>query len=255
MKRLQLLAALIAVATWILMPSCGSNSEKDTALQPPETTQAADQQEAVIAEDEAEENEAEENEGKDGKTNSNAKMATVDNLVSAFKGESTASAKYAAYAKKAKEEGFTQIAILFKAASASEKIHAANHKAVLDEMGETTPEIKPEFVVKTTMENLDDAITGESYEITTMYPEFIATATSAANDLAETSMKYALKTEKKHKVLYERAKAALQDNQLKSLSMQYYVCPTCGNTYDTNAPKRCRISMTSSDKFISINAI
>ncbi len=77
----------------------------------------------------------------------------------------------------------------------------------------------------------------------------------AANELAETSMKYALKTEKKHKILYERAKAALQNKQLQSLSMQYYVCPTCGNTYDTNAPKRCRISMTNSDKFISINAI
>jgi len=50
--------------------------------------------------------------------------------------------------------------------------------------------------------------------------------------------------------MYEHALAALQTGQVNALSAQYYVCPTCGNTYDTTPPKRCRISMTSSERFL-----
>lgn len=52
---------------------------------------------------------------------SDAKVATTNNLMDAFKGESTASAKYLAYSKKAEEEGFHEIALLFATASKSEK--------------------------------------------------------------------------------------------------------------------------------------
>ena len=91
---------------------------------------------------------------------------------------------------------------------------------------------KPEFTVKTTKENLNDAITGEGYEISTMYPEFLVIANDAGNQLSLVSLNYAYKTEKKHKVLYEKALAALESNSFSSLATVYYICPTCGNTYD-----------------------
>ncbi|NOU48326.1 MAG: rubrerythrin [Bacteroidales bacterium] len=188
-----------------------------------------------------------------GKT-TDADEITYQNLQSAFKGESTASAKYAAYSKKAEEEGYHEIALLFKAASVSEKIHAENHKAVLSEAGQKVPVITPEFSVNDTKENLKDAINGEGYEISTMYPEFLTNANTAGNQLALMSLNYAYKTEKKHKPMYEKALAALQSNIVKSLPTAYYVCPTCGNTYEsTNLPKRCGISMTSDEKFIRIS--
>lgn len=193
------------------------------------------------------------------KSNSPVKTETKDanaisfqNMQDAFKGETTASAKYAAYSKKAEEEGFHEIALLFNAASKSEKIHATNHKAVLLEGGQTVPVITPEFSVKLTKENLKDAIAGEGYEISTMYPDFITNANTAKNQFALVSLNYAYKTEQKHKPFYEKALAALESNNVKSLPTVYYVCPTCGNTYDTTAPKRCGISMTSSEKFIKI---
>ncbi len=193
------------------------------------------------------------------KSNSPVKTETKDanaisfqNMQDAFKGETTASAKYAAYSKKAEEEGFHEIALLFNAASKSEKIHATNHKAVLLEGGQTVPVITPEFSVKLTKENLKDAIAGEGYEISTMYPDFITNANTAKNQFALVSLNYAYKTEQKHKPFYEKALAALERNNVKSLPTVYYVCPTCGNTYDTTAPKRCGISMTSSEKFIKI---
>ena len=193
------------------------------------------------------------------KSNAPVKAETMDanaisfqNMQDAFKGETTASAKYAAYSKKAEEEGFHEIALLFNAASKSEKIHATNHKAVLLEGGQKVPVITPEFTVKLTKENLKDAIAGEGYEISTMYPEFITNANTAKNQFALVSLNYAYKTEQKHKPFYEKALAALESNNVKSLPSVYYVCPTCGNTYDTTAPKRCGISMTSSEKFIKI---
>jgi len=177
---------------------------------------------------------------------------SFQNMQDAFKGETTASAKYAAYSKKAEAEGFHEIALLFNAASKSEKIHANNHKAVLLEGGQKVPDITPEFTVKLTKENLKDAIAGEGYEISTMYPEFITNANTVKNQFALVSLNYAFKTEQKHKPFYEKALAALESNNIKSLPTVYYVCPTCGNTYDTTAPKRCGISMTSSEKFIKI---
>lgn len=190
-----------------------------------------------------------------GATAISASAKTIENLQAAFKGETTASAKYAAYAKKAEQEGYQEISLLFKAASTAENFHANNHKAVLQESGVSTAEIKPEFTVKTTKENLQDAINGESYEASTMYPEFLTVANEANNQLALITLNYAYKTEKKHKVMYENALAALQNNTVKTLPTVYFVCSTCGNTYENNAPARCGISMTSSDKFVKITSI
>ncbi len=184
-----------------------------------------------------------------------ASALNFENMKAAFKGETTASAKYAAYSKKAEEEGYHQIALLFKAASKSEKVHANNHKAVLLNGKQEVPELAPDFMVKSTKENLKDAIAGESYEITTMYPDFIMNANKAGNQFSLMSLNYAYKTEQKHKPLYEKALAALESNNVKSLPSVYYVCPTCGNTYDTEAPGRCGISMTDSEKFIKIDTI
>lgn len=191
-------------------------------------------------------------------TNSESANATAlnyENMKDAFKGETTASAKYAAYSKKAEEEGYHEIALLFKAASASEKVHANNHRAVLREGDQQVPSFTPEFTVKSTKENLKDAIAGESYEITTMYPEFIVNANKAGNQFSLISLNYAYKTEQKHKPLYEKALTALESNNVKSLPSVFYVCPTCGNTYDTKAPSRCGISMTGSEKFIKIDSL
>ena len=261
MRKNILAIVLMAATSWLFLPSCNSNADKNNTLQAPETTQAETQPAAATgnAEQDDDDDDAQENNGKTVKTDSaaakDAKTATINNLKAAFTGETTASAKYAAYSKKAKEEGFTQIALLFKATSKSEMIHAINHRAVLEDMGESIPVVNPQYTVKTTQENLADAITGESYEISTMYPEFMTTANSADNQLALTSLNYAYRTEQRHKPMYEQALAAVQNNQAATLPGQYLVCPTCGNTYDAAPPKRCRISMTPNERFIKINSL
>lgn len=185
--------------------------------------------------------------------NSNSiSKSTTDNLKEAFKGETTASAKYADYAKKAKKDGYARIALLFEAASKAEKIHANNHKAVLEQLGVKVDKITPKYTVKSTKENLEDAISGEGYESTTMYPGFIKTADAENNNLALISFNYAFKTEQKHLKLYKNALELLNSGKEKTLSSKYYVCPTCGNTYEGDAPARCGLSMTSKEKFLII---
>lgn len=184
-----------------------------------------------------------------------AKAKTAANLQDAFNGESNATARYAAFSKKANEEGFKEIALLFKAASLAEKIHANNHKAVLEEMGVVVKPATIDVKVQSTKENLEFAIKGETYEAITMYPNFLKDANAAGNQLALISLNYAYKTEKKHKALYELALSALNSNKTNTLASTFYVCPTCGNTYETTAPKRCGISMTGGEKFIKINSL
>jgi rubrerythrin len=263
MKKLLIIPVTVLVAGSFFLASCGSNNADATMKAPVQNKADTATQKATkeSGEKEEKENEAEENEKEEKSsivkpasyvTSTDANAKTTENLQAAFKGETTASAKYAAYSKKAEQEGYHQIALLFKAASAAENIHANNHKAVLQESGVSAPAIKPEFTVKTTKENLQDAIAGETYEVTTMYPEFLTAANAAGNQLAMISLNYAYKTEKKHKIFYEAALNALQKNTVKSLPTVFYVCPTCGNTYETTAPARCGISMTSGNKFIKI---
>ncbi|WP_179954994.1 rubrerythrin family protein [Maribacter luteus] len=189
------------------------------------------------------------------KEQENPQKATIQNMKEAFKGETTAHAKYAAFSKKAAEEGYPEIAMLFKAASGAELIHANNHKVVLQRMGEGLPTVTPEFNVGTTLENLKNAIEGESYEFNTMYPNFIKVANAAENYMAQISLTYAYKVEQKHRDFYKDALKALEDGNVKSLPSVYYLCPTCGNTYATTAPSRCEISMTDAKLFIKIDAL
>jgi rubrerythrin len=176
---------------------------------------------------------------------------TIANLRAAFNGESTASAKYAAFAEQAKKEGFMQIAVMFAATSKAEAIHAANHKAVIEKMGQKMDPVKPSFASKTTKENLEDAIAGETYEMTKMYPDFIATAKAENADAAVKSFRWAMDTEKKHQVMYQNALNALNAKTVATLSATYYVCPKCGNTYDTAKPEAsCSFCSTKSEKYI-----
>jgi rubrerythrin len=180
-------------------------------------------------------------------------VKTVMNLKAGFKGETTASAKYAAFAAKAREEGNNTIAKLFDAASKAESIHAANHKKVLESLGEKADDFKPEFEVKSTVENLQSAIDGETYEVTTMYPQFLADAKSEKVMKAERTFIWAFDTEKKHQQFYQKALEALKTNTGNALPSEYAVCPVCGNTYDkARMDEKCAFCQTSKEKFIII---
>jgi rubrerythrin len=180
-------------------------------------------------------------------------VKTKENLLAAYNGESTASAKYAAFAERAKEEGFDTVAVMFMATSKAESIHAANHLKVLVKLGEKIegPQIGS-YTVLTTAENLADAIKGETYEIETMYPGFISAATTEKSTDAVKSFTWAVDTEKKHQAFYNAALTVVKTGGEKSLPANWFVCPVCGNTYDSGTVKAaCDFCLTPKEKFIS----
>jgi len=180
-------------------------------------------------------------------------VKTIENLKAGIKGETTASAKYAAFAQKATEEGQANIAKLFMAASKAESIHAANHKKVLEGLGEKMEDFTPAYEVKTTAENLKAAIEGETYEATTMYPQFLTDAKNEKVEKATKSFTWALDTEKKHQQFYTKALQALTENAVNTLPLDYAVCPVCGNTYNNAAvDEKCAFCQTAKEKFIVV---
>ena len=97
----------------------------------------------------------------------------------------------------------------------------------------------------------EDAIKGESYEMTTMYPGFIATAKAENAMGAVKSFRWAMDTEKKHHIIYQEALTALNGNKTNTLSGVYWVCPKCGNTYSVAKPEAsCSFCSSKREQFL-----
>ncbi|MFC1862524.1 rubrerythrin family protein [Thermodesulfobacteriota bacterium] len=150
---------------------------------------------------------------------------SIKNLMEAFAGESQANRRYLVFAQKAEEEGFKNIARLFRAAAESETIHAHNHLRAMDG-------------VKSTLENAEEAWQGEKDEFTAMYPMFMDQAKRDANNEALQSFFWANEAEKAHGEFYERAIEVLKQGKDLKLN-EVYVCDVCGFTIEGAPPEKC----------------
>ena len=163
--------------------------------------------------------------------------STKENLSNAFAGESQANQKYRAFAKKAEKDGFTNIAKLFLTAAEAERIHAEGHLGALDGVGST-------------VDNLQSAIAGETYEFTEMYPPMLALA-EAENHKAKRMFGYAVKAEAVHAKLYAMALEAAKQGKDLDVS-NIYLCPVCGNIEFGEPTEKCPICGTLGSKFVKV---
>ena len=150
---------------------------------------------------------------------------TEEFLKTAFAGESQTNRRYLAFAFKAEEEGFPQVARLFRAAAAAETVHAHNYLKVIRG-------------VRGTRENLQEAISVESRAFQSVYPEMMETAKAEGNKEAEDFFRYALEAERIHAELFQKSADALGSS---GESYFYYVCPVCGHTAEKTPPSTCPI--------------
>lgn len=163
-------------------------------------------------------------------------MSSEDNLKEAFAGESQANRKYLAFAKKADEDGYHQVARLFRAEAEAETVHAHNHLKVLKG-------------INSTEENLKQAIAGEVEEFKEMYPAFIEVAKEENNKEALWTFDVANQVEEIHADLYQKALDSLGEN----VEVSYYVCNFCGNTVEKDAPDLCPICGAPKSEFTKID--
>ena len=162
---------------------------------------------------------------------------TEKNLKEAFAGESQANRKYLAFAQKAETEGYRQVARLFRAAAEAETVHAHTHLRTLKG-------------VKSTLENLREAVSGETYEFKSMYPPMIEKAKAEGNEAAVRTFTYANEVEKVHAALYQKAIDNLGKPQT---DVDYYVCSVCGYTVEKEAPEECPICKAKKKVFKKIS--
>ncbi len=162
---------------------------------------------------------------------------TEQNLREAFAGESQANRRYLAFAKKADQEGYPQAAKLFRAAAEAETVHAHSHLRTLKG-------------VKSTAENLQEAIAGETFEFKSMYPQMIETARAEGESAAERSFTYANAVEKVHADLYQNALDSL-DHPLDVEC--YYVCSVCGYTCADEVPDICPVCKADAKVFFRVD--
>ncbi|MGD9353250.1 MAG: rubrerythrin family protein, partial [Desulfobacterales bacterium] len=109
-------------------------------------------------------------------------------------------------------------------AAEAETVHAHAHLRTLKD-------------VKSTAENLKTAITGETHEFKSMYPEMIETAKKEGDKTAERSFTYANDVEKIHAALYQKA----LDQMDKLQEVDYYICSVCGYTCEDQPPDVCPV--------------
>ena len=179
-----------------------------------------------------------------------AKSTTLANLQAAYDGEFNAKARYEAFAVKADEEGYKGVANLFRAAAASEKVHLQGHAEVIKSMGAKPKAHIKGPSVKSTRENLEAALKGETYEMETMYPEFVKQADVEKDSKAARSFKGAMAAEKEHAKFYKEALDNLES--WKAEQKTFLVCTVCGFTTANLALKQCPICAAPRNKFLEI---
>ncbi|MEA2007315.1 MAG: ferritin family protein [Patescibacteria group bacterium] len=172
---------------------------------------------------------------------------TLENLAKAFISESQARNRYTMFAKTAKKEGFEQIAAVFEETADQEREHAKwLFRMICDLNGkEKTGEIKVEsrvpFVCGSTIDNLAEAINGENYEHTQMYPQFAETAEEEGlTDVAARLRSIAI-AETHHEERYKKLKDVFEESSVfKKKEEKVWICRKCGYMKKGNeAPSIC----------------
>lgn len=162
---------------------------------------------------------------------------TIDNLKEAFAGESQANQKYRVFARKAEQDGFPNVARLFRTAAEAERIHAEGHLKALEGVGSTA-------------DNLKTAFDGETHEYKEMYPPMLEQA-KVEDHKAKRMFGYALEAEAVHAKLYTLALDAVK--QGKDLTeVEFYLCPVCGNIEIGKPTEPCKVCGTKADKFVLV---
>lgn len=163
------------------------------------------------------------------------KKMTESNLQAAFTRESQTHMRYLLFADKAEQEGYPNLARLFRATAYAEQVHAVNH---LMELG----------AIKSSAENLEVALADEVHQVEEMYPVFRAVADMQGETGARMAFSWALEGERGHAALYRRAREAVERGEDVQLG-DVYVCEMSGYTVEGDPPGRCPVCSAASERF------
>ncbi len=160
---------------------------------------------------------------------------TLQNLKMGFEAESKASMRNRTFAMKADQEGFSQMAALFRAVAEAEAVHAYHHQRFLGAISDTQA-------------NLESAFEHENFAADA-YPEIIKTASEEGDQAVAKQFSFVRDVEREHAGLYKKA----IDHMVSEKSTEYYICSVCGHIEDGDAPDECPICGAPKKKFYKTN--
>jgi rubrerythrin len=156
-----------------------------------------------------------------------------DAMHQAYTGESKASLRLKVYAEKAEQEGYSQLAKLFRVISFSEELHGKRALRLLRE-------------VKSTEENLADSFESETRVAGVAYDAFIKRAEEVGDHAASLYFSQSRDVEEIHAKLYKEA----MDHVLEDRNTTYYVCDVCGYVSDGILLEECPVCGAKKERFV-----
>lgn len=160
-------------------------------------------------------------------------MSIKDLLYQAYNGEAKAALRLKVYAEKAEEEGYTQMAKLFRVIAMSEEIHGARSLKMLKE-------------IKSTEENLAASFESEKEIAEVAYAKFLQEAEKEGDNAAALYFSQSRDVEEVHSKLYKKALNHMVDES----DTTYHVCKVCGFVSDGMLPDNCPVCGVGKEKFI-----
>jgi rubrerythrin len=176
--------------------------------------------------------------------------ALLKNLHSSYYTEVHEHELYLEFGKKADEEGYHQVASMFRAVARAEAIHAANKAELIQAMGGVPKENTTPLLVQSTRSNLELAVASETVEQDVMYSGFIKQAKLDKNKSVEQTFVYSLATETGHLALFKQALKDLES--YRGDNVTFYVCPHCGQVARTLKGNSCPVCSDPRDKFEAV---
>ena len=181
-------------------------------------------------------------------------MKSKKNLALAFSGEILGNKTLLSFAERADEEGFPQVAKIFRAAAVGESIHSHNFLRAMGGGKIVKGNINvsnPDGSVKSTRKNLKVAIRGEKMAHGNVYPSFIEIGKLEENHEAEKAFQWASEVEKIHEQLFEEALNCVK-NGMDIDEKEIYLCPVCGYISERSIPTKCPVCGVPNKKFVEI---
>ena len=186
---------------------------------------------------------------------------TIKNLTAAFIGESMARNRYTLYAKVAENEGYHQIAEIFRVTADQEREHAKWLFRLINDLKKqssgTYDEIKVEAtaptILSTTADNLKAAIAGENYEHTTMYPEFADIAEKEGFSEIGHRLRAIAMAESHHEDRYQKLLREVEGASVFTKDQKViWACRKCGYVHEGEAPPDVCPSCSHSKNYFEI---
>jgi len=161
---------------------------------------------------------------------------TEKNLYEALVGEAKATVRLRSFAERADQDGYPQIAKLFRAVSAAEFVHATRCLRLLG-------------IIQSTEENLQKSFESETIVSENHYPAFIKQAEADNNNPARLAFTQAKDAEEYHRALYKQAMSDLAADR----ESNFHVCQVCGYVVDGEPPEECPVCGAKRKQFLKVD--